>query len=164
MCALCSSVLGDNKSTFVAHGPLSKDAGFISECPSDHYGRNCSSRCGHCYGKAACDIVTGKCEHGCEPGYMGDKCLQSKKHIRPMIRAAKWKCLNIKTIISKIENCLRQRKGTLAILVSYPALVESSSSKQWVLFLHSKGFSSRDFYLFIYCRSCFWEIIEFVRY
>lgn len=77
---LCSSVLEDNKSTYVANEPLSKVSGFISECPSDHYGRNCSSRCGHCYGKAACDIVTGKCEHGCEPGYMGDKCLQSKKH------------------------------------------------------------------------------------
>ena len=50
----------------------------ITACKAGTYGMNCLETCGNCrYGN--CDKVTGRCNHGCAAGYLGETCKQSKK-------------------------------------------------------------------------------------
>ncbi|XP_071117364.1 uncharacterized protein [Haliotis cracherodii] len=44
-------------------------------CPKGKYGVNCLSACGHCNG--TCDLVEGRCLHGCSNGYIGPRCLRA---------------------------------------------------------------------------------------
>ena len=44
-----------------------------SGCPVEHYGRNCQYICGHCSGQS-CDVATGICPDGCDPGFHGNRC------------------------------------------------------------------------------------------
>lgn len=48
----------------------------IEECNDGTYGKNCNNTCGHC--DPPCDKITGKCPHGCKPGYEGVFCNKSK--------------------------------------------------------------------------------------
>ena len=53
---------------------------FLSECNTGRYGRGCFKHCNsRCAGPSnACHRFTGACTHGCDPGYRGAKCEQSK--------------------------------------------------------------------------------------
>lgn len=46
-----------------------------SQCPSTHYGPNCTLPCS-CHNGASCDTVTGVC--ACKAGFTGPKCLLGK--------------------------------------------------------------------------------------
>ena len=53
------------------------DGVLFIECDGGRYGQNCSNTCGFCFQKEQCHSITGKCAHGCENGYKGDRCTQS---------------------------------------------------------------------------------------
>ncbi|XP_046328686.2 uncharacterized protein LOC124112569 [Haliotis rufescens] len=44
------------------------------KCSDGRYGSGCTISCGHCENNASCNKVTGACEGGCEPGWMGSTC------------------------------------------------------------------------------------------
>ena len=46
----------------------------FTACDAGSYGNNCTERCGHCLNNETCDVVCGKCQHGCGSGWMGDVC------------------------------------------------------------------------------------------
>ena len=48
-------------------------------CDAGMFG-DCSSQCGQCKGDL-CNSQTGICTSGCEPGYQGDMCTESKSII-----------------------------------------------------------------------------------
>lgn len=48
-------------------------------CASGYYGHNCSSKCSqNCNVTNICDRITGECDGGCKPGWIGNTCDQSK--------------------------------------------------------------------------------------
>lgn len=51
---------------------------YVVECIHYKYGLDCSQSCGHCTENKQCNHITGLCTHGCDPGYMGSQCIQSK--------------------------------------------------------------------------------------
>lgn len=52
------------------------------ECPSQHYGMNCTGRCsGHCINNEPCDHVSGVCPSGCQDGYTGALCTDGKNFL-----------------------------------------------------------------------------------
>ncbi|XP_062600475.1 uncharacterized protein LOC134262101, partial [Saccostrea cucullata] len=57
-------------------------AGWIGDfcnqtCMVGYYGMECKAKCtGHCLGGASCNHISGKCEHGCEEGWMTPTCDQ----------------------------------------------------------------------------------------
>lgn len=51
------------------------------ECDAGLFGENCSRFCGHCFEIKKCHHVTGICPKGCEPGYRGNDCKESKANI-----------------------------------------------------------------------------------
>ena len=48
------------------------------ECDGGRYGQNCSEICGGCHGNEQCHHIDGTCPNGCNRGYSGDRCTQSK--------------------------------------------------------------------------------------
>ena len=55
----------------------------FSVCDTNHYGVLCSDVCSdrHCdetNGKSTCNGITGQCGNGCDPGWTGVDCTQSK--------------------------------------------------------------------------------------
>lgn len=46
-------------------------------CSDGYYGEHCDTRCGHCLNNATCHHISGACTQGCEPGYRGQKCIES---------------------------------------------------------------------------------------
>lgn len=51
----------------------------FTECLSGHYGMKCRERCsGHCLSEETCDYVNGVCSSGCQDGYIGTRCDDSK--------------------------------------------------------------------------------------
>ncbi|XP_062582491.1 tyrosine-protein kinase receptor Tie-2-like, partial [Saccostrea cucullata] len=57
-------------------------AGWIGDfcnktCMVGYYGMECKARCtGQCFGGSFCNHISGKCEHGCEEGWMTPTCDQ----------------------------------------------------------------------------------------
>ena len=50
------------------------------ECPLGLYGDSCYKYCSiNCMVSADCDRVTGRCTHGCQSGWEGDRCVTSMK-------------------------------------------------------------------------------------
>lgn len=50
-----------------------------SECPVGHYGIGCMELCsGHCINSEPCGHVSGECPSGCQDGYIGTDCANSK--------------------------------------------------------------------------------------
>ena len=47
-----------------------------TECVDGFYGDGCRNTCGHCTDMTQCHHVTGTCLEGCNPGYMGNDCMQ----------------------------------------------------------------------------------------
>lgn len=47
-------------------------------CDDGTFGTNCSNVCGHCNKGQACDKETGVCPNGCDSGYIGVHCKESK--------------------------------------------------------------------------------------
>lgn len=55
-------------------------------CVSGNYGKNCSDQCSlNCDVIRNCDRVTGECDKGCKPGWIGNTCDQGK--FDPIINA-----------------------------------------------------------------------------
>lgn len=53
------------------------------ECSYGHYGPACRERCnGHCVNNETCDHVSGVCPSGCQDGFVGPNCNNSKNYIR----------------------------------------------------------------------------------
>lgn len=50
----------------------------ISECNNNMYGEHCSKLCGKCRVLKQCNHINGTCFHGCEVGYEGQTCTDSK--------------------------------------------------------------------------------------
>lgn len=49
------------------------------ECPAGHFGIECRERCsGHCIDNEPCGHVSGECPSGCQDGYIGTDCANSK--------------------------------------------------------------------------------------
>lgn len=49
------------------------------ECSNGQYGPACSGRCnGHCVNNETCDHVSGVCPSGCQDGFIGSYCNNSK--------------------------------------------------------------------------------------
>jgi hypothetical protein len=49
----------------------------LSDCPKGKYGLSCKKTCSsrNCEGtSASCHGLTGKCVHGCKPGWIGMDC------------------------------------------------------------------------------------------
>ncbi|KAH3781700.1 hypothetical protein DPMN_159602 [Dreissena polymorpha] len=53
----------------------------IAVCDDGTYGPTCSGRCGFCQDGAACHKETGTCPAGCQGGWKGDLCIQSKSNV-----------------------------------------------------------------------------------
>ena len=51
---------------------------FCLECANRTYGVNCENKCGQCRQKEDCDPISGLCTLGCDPGWQGLRCQQSK--------------------------------------------------------------------------------------
>ena len=52
---------------------------FKTGCPPGHYGLDCKDNCsGHCINNEPCDHVSGVCPSGCQDGYTGARCNNSK--------------------------------------------------------------------------------------
>lgn len=49
-------------------------------CNKGRYGLNCSQVCGHCKENTHCHHISGLCDWGCDTGYRGNQCTQSKFH------------------------------------------------------------------------------------
>lgn len=43
---------------------------------SDFYGENCSRKCGYCLDGKICHHINGRCEQGCNPGYIDPFCTE----------------------------------------------------------------------------------------
>ena len=52
----------------------------LSACASFKYGINCTELCGNCLNGDACQLETGSCTSGCEPGYTGEHCTDGGLH------------------------------------------------------------------------------------
>ena len=55
----------------------------ISECNEDTYGMNCGQNCNahNCRDGTNCNHDDGHCPSGCQPGYMGDMCMEGQYHL-----------------------------------------------------------------------------------
>lgn len=52
---------------------------YIIECDPGFYGIKCSDVCSeHCADPMSCDHVNGSCMTGCQDGFLGSKCTESK--------------------------------------------------------------------------------------
>lgn len=51
---------------------------YLIGCPSGYYGNACIFKCGFCAPGTTCNITDGTCDHGCELGYTGLRCLDGK--------------------------------------------------------------------------------------
>ena len=51
---------------------------FISACDPYTFGKDCKELCHNCRHNKPCNVVTGACINECGPGWIGDKCDQSK--------------------------------------------------------------------------------------
>lgn len=52
------------------------------ECPLGFYGDNCQEYCSfNCMVPLDCDRVTGRCTHGCQSGWEGDRCVTRMKNL-----------------------------------------------------------------------------------
>lgn len=52
---------------------------YKSECTPGHFGMACSERCSdHCVNSRPCDHISGACYGGCQDGYLGARCFNSK--------------------------------------------------------------------------------------
>ena len=59
--------------------PLQLNINLFADCRSGHYGYMCKKACsGHCLNNAVCDYIEGRCRDGCQPGYIGKLCNDSK--------------------------------------------------------------------------------------
>ena len=50
----------------------------ILDCASGTWGVNCINKCGQCRNGTVCDAVNGECQFGCNPGWKGNPCNESK--------------------------------------------------------------------------------------
>lgn len=50
----------------------------LAACDDGTYGTDCAWRCGWCKDYMACDKVTGQCPAGCQTGWTGSMCTQSR--------------------------------------------------------------------------------------
>lgn len=57
---------------------LNYSSSYYPECTNGTYGANCGSTCGQCRNDADCDPISGMCTFGCDPGWQGLRCQQSK--------------------------------------------------------------------------------------
>lgn len=51
---------------------------FIIECDGNKYGAGCQQSCGSCLRSEQCHHKNGSCLNGCDPGYQGLSCKDSK--------------------------------------------------------------------------------------
>lgn len=51
---------------------------FNEGCDSGEYGENCSIPCGYCFESEQCNHINGTCMNGCDSGYQGVLCTESK--------------------------------------------------------------------------------------
>ena len=45
------------------------------DCAAGSHGIDCAEMCGQCLGGTPCDVYSGDCEFGCEPGWNGTDCV-----------------------------------------------------------------------------------------
>lgn len=50
----------------------------MSACPVGHFGQDCSETCINSYTCDGCNDVSGSCDYGCRPGWIGYFCQKSK--------------------------------------------------------------------------------------
>ncbi|XP_053387134.1 receptor-type tyrosine-protein phosphatase alpha-like, partial [Mercenaria mercenaria] len=51
-----------------------RKSGNCTSCPEGYYGEFCDKKCSNGCSNNSCDIDTGLCSSGCQPGFSGDKC------------------------------------------------------------------------------------------
>lgn len=51
---------------------------YITACKNGSFGDGCNETCGECLGDGICHFQTGECETGCNKGYQGLQCKDSK--------------------------------------------------------------------------------------
>ena len=52
---------------------------FVPDCLPEYYGYRCEKACsGHCFNNSICDPIDGTCSEGCQVGYIGKLCKDSK--------------------------------------------------------------------------------------
>jgi hypothetical protein len=51
---------------------------FLAVCDNGTYGLNCGFHCGACLNSEQCYHVNGACLNGCDPGFQGGSCKDSK--------------------------------------------------------------------------------------
>lgn len=49
----------------------------LSACPVGYFGQNCSEECINSYTCDGCNNVSGLCDYGCRPGWIGYFCQKS---------------------------------------------------------------------------------------
>lgn len=51
---------------------------FFLECSENMYGENCTEKCGSCLNSEQCHPINGTCMKGCDRGFQGSSCIESK--------------------------------------------------------------------------------------
>ena len=76
---------------------------FVLECMGS-YGPNCASPCGHCKDGSTCDRLIGTCPNGCDPGWTGLLCANSK-----LLLACLFGLCQAKNCIRSCAKCIDSR-------------------------------------------------------
>ena len=73
------TIKDSDSSKYIHCGKISFFDNLFADCGSGHYGYRCGQACsGHCLNNAVCDYIEGRCRDGCQPGYIGKLCNDSK--------------------------------------------------------------------------------------
>lgn len=58
----------------------------VAECLLGIYGKDCLNKCSeNCMNSTSCDRFTGHCDGGCNTGWTGDTCDQSKRKYKQLL-------------------------------------------------------------------------------
>lgn len=49
------------------------------------YGKECSISCGNCRDSEQCQHINGTCMNGCDTGYKGFKCIESRNNVSRIV-------------------------------------------------------------------------------
>ena len=83
------------------------------DCPDGYHGIGCGLDCGSCLNNEPCHDITGVCPTGCDPGKMGDLCVEGS--ICSILAMSEMVVIQLRQLEIDISSCLYVANATSSL-------------------------------------------------